>query len=506
MSVLRSNVVANLIGRGWSVAMGLVFIPLYVRYMGIEAYGLVGLFATLQALFSLLDLGMSAALNREFARQSATPDRHREARDLLRTIEIPYWCGAAAIAGLTLLFSGVIANTWVRPHALTPQTVTSAVSLMGLVIFFQMPLTLYAGGLLGLQRQVLYSVLNATWYTLRFAGGAAVLVFGSPTILAFLTWQAGAAAFCTAATAATLWRLLPSGERPTRFQPALLARIWRFAGGMSIISVSAVVLTQVDKVVLSRTLTLAAFGYYSLAWTVASGFSQLRDPVFNAVFPALSSAVAGREGGEEARLYHAASQSMALLVVPPMAVVAFFAGDIIRLWTGDAALAARTAWLLTALAAGSALNALAAVPFALQLAHGWTRLAIGSNVVGIALLVPSVWLLAVRYGAVGAALTWLALNAGYVLIQTRLMHRRLLPGHLRRWYLADVGRPIVVAGCAVAVIALALPDAVRQQHAILCLAAAYLAAAGATLAVLPVGRAWAQRRVSGAWTSWAGVG
>ena len=73
----RILAVANLVGRGWSVVMGLVFIPLYVRYMGIEAYGLVGLFTTLQALFSLLDLGMSAALNREFARQSATPGGHR---------------------------------------------------------------------------------------------------------------------------------------------------------------------------------------------------------------------------------------------------------------------------------------------------------------------------------------------------------------------------------------------------------------------------------------------
>jgi O-antigen/teichoic acid export membrane protein len=274
---------------------------------------------------------------------------------------------------------------------------------------------------------------------------------------------------------------------------------------MSIISLSTVVLTQVDKVVLSRTLTLAAFGYYSLAWTLASGFSQLRDPVFNAVFPALSGAVARREEGEEASLYHAASQSMALLVVPALAVVVFFAGDIIRAWTGDAAVAHRTAWLLTTLGVGSACNALAAVPFALQLAHGWTRLAVASNLLGIALLVPSVLLLAVRYGAVGAAVSWAALNAGYVLFQTRAMHRRLLTGHLRRWYLGDIGRPILVSTCAAGVMRLVLPHAVREHHAILCLAAAYLAAAAATLVVLPLGRAWVSRRMAGAPTSSAGA-
>lgn len=51
--------------------MGLVFVPLYIKFLGMEAYGLIGFFATLQALFSILDLGLGATLNRELARASA---------------------------------------------------------------------------------------------------------------------------------------------------------------------------------------------------------------------------------------------------------------------------------------------------------------------------------------------------------------------------------------------------------------------------------------------------
>ena len=32
-------------------------VPLYVRYMGVEAYGLVGFYAMLQGWFMLLDMG-----------------------------------------------------------------------------------------------------------------------------------------------------------------------------------------------------------------------------------------------------------------------------------------------------------------------------------------------------------------------------------------------------------------------------------------------------------------
>ena len=65
--------------------MGFVFVPVYISYLGIEAYGLIGLFATLQAWLSLLDLGLSPTLNREMARlrggaHTAEPITSRTAR------------------------------------------------------------------------------------------------------------------------------------------------------------------------------------------------------------------------------------------------------------------------------------------------------------------------------------------------------------------------------------------------------------------------------------------
>ncbi len=44
--------------------MSLAFIPLYIKFLGIEAYGIIGFFTTLQAMFTLLDLGLGYTLNR----------------------------------------------------------------------------------------------------------------------------------------------------------------------------------------------------------------------------------------------------------------------------------------------------------------------------------------------------------------------------------------------------------------------------------------------------------
>lgn len=65
MSALKRNLIANIGGRVWAGLIGLVFIPVYIRYLGIEAYGLIGLFAVMQAWLVLLDMGMTPTLTRE---------------------------------------------------------------------------------------------------------------------------------------------------------------------------------------------------------------------------------------------------------------------------------------------------------------------------------------------------------------------------------------------------------------------------------------------------------
>lgn len=73
MSSVKTNILANFIGRAVAALVSLLLIPVYIRYLGIEAYGLVGLLALLTALFGILDLGVTPTINRELARLSTRP-------------------------------------------------------------------------------------------------------------------------------------------------------------------------------------------------------------------------------------------------------------------------------------------------------------------------------------------------------------------------------------------------------------------------------------------------
>ena len=451
MSLFRENVLANYAGRAWSGLMSLVFIPVYIGFMGIESYGLVGFFITLQIVFSLLDMGLSTALNRELARSSADRDDAGDTRNLVRTLEIVYCFMAGGIALVVAVLAPLIASHWISGSALSAQTVGGAVQLMGLTLALQWPFALYSGGLMGLQRQVLLNVVTIIMATLRWGGAALILWLVTPTIQAFFMWQVLVSAAQTLVTGIALWKCLPAVSRPARFEKRALIRIWRFAAGMTGISAMAIILTQLDKIILSKLLPLEMFGYYTLAAVVASGLYLLVTPIFSAAFPNFSQLVAVGDASGLKNRYHQICQLASVVVLPPAIVLALFAKEILLVWTQDPVTTANTHLLVSVLAVGTALNSLLNLPYALQLAHGRTRFAFYTNVLAVALLVPTIIWATTRYGALGAALTWVALNCGYVFIGLPLMHKWLLVGELKRWYLVDVGLPML-ASLAVALL------------------------------------------------------
>lgn len=489
-STVKRNVVANLTGRGWTALLYLVLAPVYVDLMGVESYGLVGFFFSLFALSSIIELGLSSALNRELARYSAEGEDPARARDLVWTLEPVYWGLALVMGALTLAAAPFVAQEWFNETTIPRGTVEDALMLMALVVLVQWPLNLYSGGLLGLERHLALNVILVVMMTVRMGGAAVALSVVEPTVTVFFAWQAIAAATHTVLARAWLWHALPRSGRGRRFRRQLLLSLWRFALGMGATSILVVLLTQLDKLILSGLLSLEDFGYYSLAALLSSGISYLALPVFQAIFPRLSGLVALSDEAGIVGLYHGASQLMAVLVLPIATLMALFSFEAVELWTGDASTASNMHEVAALLVAGTALNALTSVPYALQLAHGWTRLSLLLNLAAVVLFVPLLFIVANRYGAVGAARLWLALNIGYVVVGVQLMHRRLLPAERRGWYVRDLALPGAAALAVCGAFRLTFPEHSSSFVTALWLVAALACALGASIAVTPRPRTW----------------
>jgi O-antigen/teichoic acid export membrane protein len=486
---LRHGLLANFAGSGWSALMQLVCVPLYVKFMGVESYGLIGFYLVFQAMTQVLDLGLSPTLNREMARYSVQPEKAAEARDLVRTLEAGYWLIGLVIATMLAAASTWLATRWIHGASMPIYSVRQAILLMGVVSFFQWPVSFYQGGLMGLHRQVPYNIARIGVVTLSTVGAVLILWLVSPTIQAFLFWQAAVSAVQVLVLAVLLRKYLPSANRAPRFDFSRARGIARFAAGVGGISVLGLALTQVDKVVVSKLFSLKIFGYYALAWTAASGFSLISTMLFNVIFPRMSARVAEGDEIELRREYHLGSQLMAVLVLPLAAVLAFFSFDVLRLWTRNIELASFAAPVLTMLVIGSALNALLFLPYSLQLAFGWTRLSLMAGLISIVIVIPVIIPATRHFGPIGAASVWVALNILNMLVAVPIMHKRILR-HEAWGYFKDIGLPIVATTVTAALGRMALSDLSSSGATIAALSGVWICCQIVAIRVAPLVRSW----------------
>ena len=454
---LKKNVTANYLGQAWIAVMGLVFVPVYIKYLGMEAYGLIGVFIMLQAWLSLLDMGMTPTLSREMARYTAGAHTEQSIRDLLRTLEIICFILAVLLCVGLSLCSTWLSTHWLQTEKIAPTELAQAINIMGLVIALRFVEGLYKSAIVGLQQQVWLNIASAILATLRSGGAVLVLMWLAPTIEYFFLWQGLVSVITIVAFIVLTYRYLPVSQQSARFSLVQLHTVKRFAGGMMVTTFLSLLLTQVDKIMLSRLLSLELFGHYTLASVVATTLHQLINPITQAYSPRFAELVAQANNTSLINSYHQGSRLVSVLLIPAGFMLVFLGDKLLLLWTGNAQLSKNVAPLLALLAIGTILNALMYIPHLLTLAYGWTKFGVYLNIAAVIFLVPSMFWVTLHYGAIGSAWIWIVLNMGYITIGIYFLHKRLLLTEKWQWYGVDVILPILGSSLAITLCLLVQP-------------------------------------------------
>jgi len=254
---------------------------------------------------------------------------------------------------------------------------------------------------------------------------------------------------------------------------------------MSGIVAFSLILGQADKVLLSRVFSLRVFSYYTIGGMFGAALVMIVSSVFSIIYPRLSALVA--QGDEQGiiRLYHGSTQLMAVLILPLAAVLALFSTDILQLWTRNFDVARHAGPIATLLVAGSAVNGLMNLPYALQLAYGWTSLGLTTTISLTIVVIPALLFMATHYGGVGAAFVFLGLQMLNMLVGLPLTHRRLLQHEMTTWLLRDVGPPLAASLLAVGIARVVIPGQMSPASTLAILVAVLLAALVAAASLAP---------------------
>src|SRR5579859_6873764 len=172
-----------------AIAVALLALPFYLRYLGMEAYGLIGFSVTLQSISQVLDLGLAPTISREVA-SSFDVDERRQVATLLHTLGIVYLGVSVLIVASAVIAAPWIGVHWLKSEHVPIQTVVQAVMLMGVSLACRWPTSLYQGALIGAHRLALSSAVNIVVSISTALVAVTVLAHVSSTIQAFFIVQA----------------------------------------------------------------------------------------------------------------------------------------------------------------------------------------------------------------------------------------------------------------------------------------------------------------------------
>lgn len=437
---LKKNIFANYASQLYVTLIGIVMVPLYVKYMGAEAYGLVGFFSMLQAWFTLLDMGLTPTIARETARFQGGATQALAYRRLVRALEGVFLMVALLGGGALFAASGYIARDWLNASKLPIAEVTASVQLMAVIIGMRWMCGLYRGAISGSEKLVWLGAYNAGIATVRFVLVLPVLVFAGATPTVFFGFQLGAAIIELAGLLYYAYRLLPrvpAGERLAGGWAALRP-VLKFSLSIAFTSSVWVLVTQTDKLVLSKLLPLAEYGYFTLAVLVAGGIMMISGPISSAIMPRMARMEAQGDHAGLIALYRKSTQLVAVFAGATSLTLASCGESLLWVWTGDRALAQQAAPVLALYALGNGVLVVSAFPYYLQYAKGDLRLHLAGNAVFVLLLIPAIIWATSRYGSIGAGVVWLGMNLLSFVAWLPLVHRKFEKGLNKKWYFQDI--------------------------------------------------------------------
>lgn len=437
---LRKNIISNYASQVYITVVSLLMVPLYIRYMGVEAYGLVGFYWMLESWFVLLDMGLTTTMQRETARYCAGVGDADAYRRLLRFLELLFLGVALVGGGSIYLLSHPISMHWLHSSHLPQTEVERAVRFIACILAFRWMGSLYRGTISGSERQVWLGSFNSAVATFRAGGIMLVLTHIAATPTVFFAFQCVIAAVELVGMLIYAYRFLPAmPESQERIpDPRLLKPLLGFSVAVGLSAMATTLVSELDKLMLSNILSLKGYGYFSVAILVADGVNRLSQPVMSALLPRMSRLEAEHDHLGLIRIYRQSTQLVTVFAGSAAITIAFCAEPLLFAWTGDRTLAVQTAPILQLYALGNGIMVLGIFQYYLQYAKGELRLHLIWTGVSVVVLIPSIIWAATRYGAVGSGFVWLGVNLVSFTFWQPFVHERYAPSLNLKWYAQDV--------------------------------------------------------------------
>jgi len=467
--LIARNVVFNLIGQGAPLVAAIFAIPILIRELGTERFGVLTLAWAVIGYFSLLDLGLGRALTKTVAEKLGTGEEDRIAGLVWTCLLLMFIFGLIGSFLLGLLSGWLVSQVLRVPLPLVNETLRSFYLLA-----ISLPIVLTTAGLRGLleahQRFGVVNAIRTVYGIFTFLGPLVMLPF-TRSLYLIIVLLAAARLMILFIYFLICFRTVPVIRRNVSIQRKVAIPLLQFGTWTTVSNVIGPIMDYGDRFLIGGMVSMTAVAYYTTPYEIAAKLFIIPNAIAMVMFPVFST-TSVRDVGRTSLLFGRALKCLFVILFPLVLVTMSLSHEGLEMWLGKE-FAQNSSRVFQLLIMGVFVNSLARMPFDLIQGLGRPDLTAKIHLAELFLYLPLAWWMIGTYGIVGAAIAWL----GRVFLDAVILFRialALLPQSIQ-----GVRRMEIILGAGLLILILAvLPMAPFLNRAyVLTILAAYLFAA-----------------------------
>jgi len=394
------NTALNFFGLVCPLAVGFATIPMVVRALGNERFGILALVWVVFGYFGLFDLGLGRTTTRYIADCLGRSDTAKLPEYLWTTVGLQTAIGLVAASLSHLTAPLIVRHVLNIPAGFEAETILT-LRLVGWSLPVMFVGSSFRGVLEAAQRFDLVNAVkvpvNVLFYLLPLLGVA--MGFALPGIVILLVLSRAAALMAWGAMAL---HALPALRTRPVLRRDLIRPLFSFSGWLGLSSVLYAITTSLDRLIIGSLITVEAVAFYGAPYEAINRIGVVPGSLSMVLFPAFSLLDAGGRTEKAETLFARSVKFLLLSTGPVFILLMFFSGDFLRLWLGPD-FAVRSAFVVQVLAAGFLVNTVIAVPNNYLIGIGRVDVAPKYQVFELAVFAAMTWLGAKLWGIKGVA-------------------------------------------------------------------------------------------------------
>lgn len=380
----------------------LVSTPFIIRFLGSESYGVLILVGLIPTYISFADFGMGIA-STKFGSEAYGQGLRKKEGEIIRTAAFVAFLTSLVFAIPVFLFSSVIIADWLKVPEHLQSSASVALKITSVSFVIGIFANIFNTPQLARLRMDLNTIINAVPKFLMAVVTPFVLFLGGGVVEA--VWVA-----LFAALLILVGHLLVSGKLlPELYQKTInksaIRPLIKFGGSVVLYGIGLILLSNLEKLLLTRLVSVKSLAYYSVAFTFANMTTMFSMAMVQSLIPAFSQLLTPEKRTELDALFSRALRISLVGLLPSIMVLFVIARPFFTIWAG-AEFGLESVYPFYILLSGIFFSIMVYVPNCLIMSYG--RPDINAKVYWIELLPYAViaFFLINSFGILGAALAW----------------------------------------------------------------------------------------------------